>query len=273
MYCLVFRLAIALGMAGIAHCNTLSQDSKVQKPQKAPRIREIVVRGQMGVSREAIVSACGLKLGERATPQALETAKLVLINSSLAPESASELLSKIIRFTLEPIAGSPAETRVVIDLDSKRGPTDSGEELLGIVIVGSAPLSAKDVMSVVQVRPGERLRHDILLLDLDRIRRLYDRAGYIPSIGSGTGVRFGILSIQVKLSKVANIEFRGLTKTPAKFVRDNMKLKVGSIFNINDFKRDFAALQNTGRFKDIRSEILSPGLETVDVILTFTEKM
>jgi len=251
-----------------------AQGAKVQKPLKAPKIREIVVRGEMGVPGAAIVTACGLKPGDRATPQVLETARLVLLNSNLVPESAAELLSKLIRFKLEPIAGSLAETRVVIDLDSRKRPTDSGDELLGIVINGSAPLTVREVMSVVQVRPGERLREDILRLDVERINRLYDRAGYIANVMDvGFGVKFGILSIPIKVSRIAKIELRGLSKTPEKVVRDAMKLRVGSFYNINDFKLDYTALYNTGRFKDIQPAILTPSQGNVDIVLTFAEKM
>jgi hypothetical protein len=274
MYCLMFRLVIVFGLVTVSGGAVVAQETKVQKAPKAPRIREIVVRGRMGVSSDAIVSACGLKLGERATPRALETAKLVLLNSYLVPDSASELLSKIIRFRLETIAGSPAETRVVIDLDSKKRPTDSGEELLGIVINGSAPLTPAEVMAVMQVRPGERLRVEILRLDVERINRLYDRTGYIASVmDSGFGMRFGILSIPIKVSKIAKIELRGLGKTPEKLVRDTMKLRVGSYYNVNDLKRDSDALSVTGRFKDVQTAILTPAPGDVNLVLTFTEKM
>jgi len=148
----------------------------------APRIAEIVVRGNRVLNKAGIVLASGLKVGDLVTPEALDSARTRLLNTgnfgALHPEDA-------VTIRLADRDRDRNEIKVILDVQ------ENGV-VKGFNITGTGPIPVKSVRAQLWTKPGFVLNMNIFRADVKRIQDYYDSKGYLAIVDVNTrqaGVR------------------------------------------------------------------------------------
>src|SRR5579872_2709895 len=233
------------------------------RAQQAPRISEIIVLGNKVLNKESIISAAGLKVGDLATPQALESARTRLLNTgnfgALHPEDA-------VKIRLADLNPDRNEAKVIIEVQEN-------DVVKGFNITGTGPIPVKDVLAQIQTKPGYVLNMNTLAADVKRIQDYYDSKGYIATVDdTKVGFPDGILTLPIVVGRIGKITIHGLHKTKPKVVLREMREKQGDYYNDLQLRKDYTRLFNTQLFDDIQVSRLTPQPGTVDLTLNTQEK-
>lgn len=232
----------------------------------APRISEIVVRGNHNLNSTYIIGASGAKEGDLFTPELQQQMQQNLLNTGLFGVLDPDPMNGVRVYSEEP--NPPNGTcKVIIDVDEN-------PLITNISITGTGPIKPEVVQAQLQgLKPGTVFNIQQFITDVNAIIDLYQKQHYIAQISQDTPIdSAGVLHINLIVTKVASINIVGLHKTRKIVVLREMKTKVGGYFNTEALEQDRVALLNTDLFDDVRPSITSVGPGEVSITLNITEK-
>jgi outer membrane protein assembly factor BamA len=185
-----------------------------EKPEKYPRITDIEVRGNELLNRASILSNAGLKIGNRATPSALATARRNMLQTGAFGMRRAGNPEDAVKFTVIKINKAANEARLIISVEEN-------EVIKGIDITGYGPVSPKEIYKLIQSKPNTVLNNNTLRADVERIQKYYDSKGYIGVVQEeGFGLKQGILTIPIVVGKVGMVKTSGgIIKTKKRIVK------------------------------------------------------
>lgn len=237
-----------------------------QTPQVTPKISEIIVLGNKELNKEGILSAAGLKVGDPARQEVLDSARIALLNTGNFGARSAEHPEDAVKIRTTDLNEARNEVKVVIEVQEN-------DVVQGFNIMGTGPIPAKDVVAQLQTKKGFVLNLNTLRQDVERIQKYYDSKGYLVTVSDeGFGITNGILDIPLLVGRIGTIKLNGLHKTRPWVVNREMKLKPGDYYSVLQLRKDYQALFNTGYFEDIQPTILTPKPGVVDLTLNFQEK-
>jgi outer membrane protein assembly factor BamA len=276
------RTVIAAVAVGLLTSRAAAQKDR---PPKPPLIRSVVVRGTLGITAETVASISMLSPGQRATPGALETGRMLLVESISGGPDQDKWLQTSLTVRAEPVPDDPGRVDVVFEVPyggpSRRFGWRGGPRgvrivmpvIAGLNITGSGPIPPKEVAAQIRTKPGDAADFDAILADMRAIEKYYDSKGYIARvIGQGFRVRNGVLEVPIAVSKLIRIRFSGLRTVPDDTVRKYLTQKPGDYYNGIKFKRDYATLLKTGLFEDVQPILVDLGPESLELLLKFVER-
>lgn len=231
-------------MLALLGLNSLSvrQDSR-----PAPKIVEIVVRGNSTLNATGIIIASGLRVGESATVATLDQARRNLLaegNFDSDPEDEKESGIKITSTAVE------GGVRVTIDVRE-----------VGVVrnlaISGSGPIGVLDIIPLLRCRQNRMLNLNELRLDVAAIQKLYAGKGYLAVVNTeGFGLKNGTLSLPIVVGKVGEYQFGDVPKPLVDDLMKHVALKPGDYFHrptmVKDLRRIARICEKHGFTLDLR---------------------
>ncbi len=137
-------------------------------------------------------------------------------------------------------------------------PVDEGERWkLGTVsIEGNTKFQEKNLLALIEARPGSWLRSDLVDKGLEKVKQAYDNSGYIfsrvePELVERPGY-VADLVVHVRENdqfKVGRIEFEGNTSTRDKVLRRELRVQEGLFINLGGVKNSVFKINQLGYFK------------------------
>jgi len=162
-----------------------------EKPEKYPRISFIEVRGNMVLTRSAILTAAGLKAGDRAMPSALSAARRNMLQTGLFGMHRPYKPEEAVKLSLVKFSKATNEARLIISVDEN-------EIVKSFNITGNGPIPPSELLGYIQTKPNYVLNINTLRADVERIQLCYDRKGYVGNVSEeGFGLTKGILNIPI----------------------------------------------------------------------------
>lgn len=138
-----------------------------------------------------------------------------------------------------------------------------------VEVVGATVLNAKDIQRITQTVEGKSVMLAELQGVADEITRLYSDRGYITSraVVVEQAIADGVVEIQVIEGSVEKIEIQGLERLRDKYVRDRLKLGIGTPLNRNSLEDQLRLLRIDPLFETVEAS-LKPGSTAGQSILT-----
>lgn len=170
--------------------------SQISEPASSPRIVAFQIRGNRVLNKAFIVAASDLRVGDIATPAALEATQRSLLATG--------------NFGMRHVV-SPQEGVKVCVIDVSPA-TNEGTVLIRVEendvvkrfkITGNGPVSMKEIRAQLRTRPGFVLNINTLRADVDRIQKYYDNKRYIATVSEqGFGLANGVLEVPIDVGCV-----------------------------------------------------------------------
>ena len=255
------RITTILCASILITCGCSSHAPAQTKTPPAARITEITVKGVVALTRASIITSSGLAVGQPCTQAGLDTAAKQLRELGVfgfgakdpadAVKVSSEVKAKKARIIIQVI-----ENPVVKSIEfNSAGPVNPG-----------------DLMAAMQTRAGSILDLHKIQHDLTAVHDAYEEAGYQASIGDEVGVKDGVLTIPVTVSKIRQMSLAGLRRRDAEDILKLIKSKEGTYYNIKQVKEDLVALAKTGYFREVEPKFSFPSPGMVDLTITVRER-
>ena len=138
-----------------------------------------------------------------------------------------------------------------------------------VEVIGVTVLNASDVQRITQAIEGKSVTLAKLQGVADAITRLYFDRGYITSraVVVEQAIAEGVVKIQVIEGSIEKIEIQGLERLRAGYVRDRLKLGIGTPLNRNSLEDQLRLLKIDPLFETVEAS-LQPGTSAGQSILT-----
>lgn len=247
---------LALGLIILA-CPAHSQEGP-------PKIADIIILGNKVLNREYILITSGLKVGDPVTQANLDEAKRKLLQTGnfgmhkTNPNDGVTIKSEFME--------KEKSAKVVVDVDEN-------DKILGITISGSGPIKPDVVQSKMATKVGDVLNLPLLQRDVETIQKLYDEKGYQAFVSEDVGIKDGILNIPIVIGRINSVTVKGLKKTKTFVVtRELEHSRKGSLYNVNQLKKDLTNLYNTDLFESVEPTFSFPSPGKLDLNLNVQEK-
>ena len=137
-------------------------------------------------------------------------------------------------------------------------PVDEGErwKLGTISVEGNSKFQEKNLLSLIEARPGAWLRSDLIDKGLEKVKQAYDNSGYIFSRVEPELVErpdyVADLVVHIRENDqftVGRIEFEGNTSTRDKVLRRELRVQEGLFINLGGVKNSVYKVNQLGYFK------------------------
>jgi outer membrane protein insertion porin family len=230
--------------------------------QPAPIIKNITVIGNKNINSVAIIASSGLKIGDPLSQAALDQARLNLIHTGNFGSHHPDNPDDAVKVQAD-VTGSNADVNITVD---------ENDMVQGINLTGTGPIPATTIKALLKTKEGEVLNINTLRSDVNAIQQAYDAKGYQAIVSDGLGITNGILDIPIVVGKITKIKINGLKKTHSFVVTREMKLKVGSYYNVFQLRKDLTAIYNTGLFENVEPAFSYPAPGSVELTLNIQEK-
>jgi outer membrane protein assembly factor BamA len=246
---------------GFFTCFNIPSATAQVKAAPSARISEIAVKGAISLTKASIISSSGLAIGQPFSQAALDTAAKQLRNLGVfgfgakdpadAVKVSSEVKAKKARITIQVIE-NPVVKSFVFD--------------------GAGPIDPTDLTAVMQSKPGSVLDLHKLQHDLVAIHDEFETNGYQAIIGDEIGVKDGILTIPVALSKIRELKLVGIRQRDQDAMMKLIKSQKGGYYNVKQLKVDLTELLKTGYFRAVEPAFAFPAPGQVEVTITVRER-
>lgn len=203
----------------------LSQADTPQLPLQ--KISQIVVRGNVMMNREAIKSMTGLKVGDPITKTAIDQARQNLV--ATGNFGAGDLSSPAdgVKVT----ASSDPDATVTIEVEEN-------PVVKEISLVNSGPLSASDLRSVIETKPGLILNLNTLRTDIAAVQQLYSKRGYMGCVTEELRLKKEALYFTIAVGRMGEYRLGTLPPKLRDAILKSVKLKPGTYFHRPTFESD-----------------------------------
>lgn len=213
--------------------------------QGTPKVVEVAITGNVNINTETIRNAINLKPDMEYSEQVVEKDRAAIM--SLGYFSA-------VTVRKEDVSGGIKVTYEVTE----------NSRVTEIKIVGSDPIPASKILSLMKTKAGQVLNSTTLNQDIEAIQSYYGEQSYIAYVTEDVGVQAqtGVLTIPILVSRVESIEISGNKKTKSYVFLREMKTKPGQVFNVKTLKEDIIKIYNLDILEDIKPYQLAPGADT-----------
>ncbi|WP_256625804.1 BamA/OMP85 family outer membrane protein [Selenomonas ruminantium] len=141
-----------------------------------------------------------------------------------------------------------------------------------ITITGNTVIKTATLMSAVTVKEGEILNSRNLQQNVQAIKEMYRKDGYILAKVTDMNVdKDGNLILRVNEGILEGYKVKGNTKTKDYVILREMRQKVGEPFNSKMARRSMQRVYNLGFFEDVNIK-MNPGVEPNAVIMELDVK-
>ncbi len=144
--------------------------------------------------------------------------------------------------------------------------------LTSITITGNTVIKTSTLMDAVTVKPGEILNSRNLQQNIQAIKEMYRKDGYILAKVTDMNVdKAGNLTLRINEGTLEGYKVKGNTKTKDYVILREMRQKVGQPFNSKLARRSMQRVYNLGFFEDVNIK-MNPGVEPNAVIMELDVK-
>jgi outer membrane protein assembly factor BamA len=226
-------------------CTVLAQKKDGIEP---PRIVAVEVRGNKNLNTESIISASGLKVGDRASFRALDAARKSLVSTGNYGMRHIDNPEEAVKVSIKSLNATLNEWNLLIEVEEN-------DVVQGLNITGNGPIPPKEVQAQLQTKPGFVLNINTLRADVDRIQKYYDSKGYIANVSEeGFGLTNGVLDIPIVVGRIGpgGVVIRGLSKPKERLAKRELcrVLKAGAYYNVRDLEAALKRLEKLGIWSD-----------------------
>lgn len=196
-------------------------------------VREVVVRGNVRVGTEAILSVMTLKPGQ----PFLESSR----------EQDEQSINAMGYFSAATVTAQPVEEgayRIVVDVKEYG-------EIKEIRFAGNTAATSEELLKAIPFKPGDVFKLNLVPVASRAIQSLYERKGsfaVVAEFGPLTDSP-GTLSIIIQESKVGVVTVNGARDTKDYVFRRLIRTRSGQVFNAERWRADIVRLQNTQWFR------------------------
>lgn len=239
--CLALVLTVAAVMAS-------AQDSGV--------VKEIVISGNLNISRDYILTALRTKVGQ-----------------------------PYLQATLDQDKRSLEETGFFQAVDAQARPLEVGAWQINITvsefpvikeirIVGNSAVSTADIMAALEFKPEQVFNLKTVQPSANAIRKLYSDRGFFVQIQDFGPMQEAPNTINIDLLEltVNSVSVQGQTRTKDYVFKRLIKTKAGDPYNVKKWELDLRRMYGTQWFEDVRSvERESETIGKLDLIANVKE--
>ena len=144
--------------------------------------------------------------------------------------------------------------------------------LKSVTITGNTVLKTDLLMSCLTVKPGEILNSRNLQQNVQAIKEMYRKDGYILAKVTDMNIdKEGNLTLKINEGKLEGFKVKGNTKTKDYVILREMRQKVGEPFNSKQARRSMQRVYNLGFFEDVNIK-MNPGVEPNAVVMELDVK-
>jgi hemolysin activation/secretion protein len=142
-----------------------------------------------------------------------------------------------------------------------------------VMVMGGTLLRPADIQAITQVVEGKSVTLKDLRIVANAITQLYLDRGYITSRAflAEQEIKDGIVQIQIIEGTVEKVEIAGLQRLNSAYVRDRVKLGIGTPLNVNALEDQLRLLKADPLFKSVAAS-LRPGSTAGKSTVTVTVK-
>lgn len=226
-----------------------------------PRVREIEIRGNKNIPTEQILAAVkNTKISEPAEEEKLRVDLRAILDLGWFADAQVRLENvedgvRVVFFVTE----NPVVAEIIIEGNTAL-PADEIQRALGVPI--------GEVLNLTRMREGARA-----------VQKLYEDRGFVLARVQDIGLvptegqeDRGRLRVRIVEGTIEAVRFEGLRRTREQTVRRHLRIRPGTVFNINDLNRDLQRLFDLGLFESVRARP-EPGssADTAVIVIEVTE--
>lgn len=252
-------LAAGVILLAAAH-PTEAQAKKKHTPAPSAanaKIAKLDVKAPKEIDPKAVLSKCGLKVGDAYSKTALDDAK-TKVAAGVAYETHYYLEDDSVRVT-QTTQGKAVNVLIEVNVPM----------IKQIIFSGSGPISPDELLKKMVVHVGEPLNLKALENDLAELESAYSNDGYQADVKGDAPFKDGILTIPVQVAKIRNFTFIGLRRHSEQEVFGRMRSKPGEYFNSKWIRADMNNIK--GLFREIEPIYKFPSPGVVDVKVTVAD--
>jgi hemolysin activation/secretion protein len=163
-----------------------------------------------------------------------------------------------------PLPEVPPASQPIVPPNPTPSP-DSSSVLISvkkIEVIGATAIAPAEIQRITQAVEGKSVTLDALRTVANAITQLYLDRGYLNSRAFVTEqeIQAGVVQIQVSEGTIGNIEIEGLQRLNSAYVRDRLKLGIGTPLNVNALEDQLRLLKADPLFRSVEAS-LRPGSE------------
>ena len=144
--------------------------------------------------------------------------------------------------------------------------------LKSVNITGNTVIKTDVLASCITVKPGEILNSRNLQQNVQAIKEMYRKDGYILAKVTDMNIdKDGNLTLKINEGKLEGYKVKGNTKTKNYVILREMRQKVGEPFNSKQARRSMQRVYNLGFFEDVNIK-MNPGVEPNAVVMELDVK-
>lgn len=208
--------------------------------QEGPRVKSITIRGNVRVSKEAILGAIRSKVGDLASIDQFEKDKDEI--RSMGWFSKVSYLKNVEADSNISVIFDVQEYKPVREIQIINNLAISTEELMKLVTFAPAPGTPED-----KLRPYNSLEANPVAV---AIGRAYAAKGFFGQVASIDSIpETGTVRIDILESTVNSVTITGLTSTKQRIFERLIKSRPGQPYNRIEWERDYQRVVNTGWFE------------------------
>lgn len=209
--------------------------------QQASVVKNIVIKGNQRVSREAILAAMRTKVGQPYLQENIDRDQRNLLDQGFF---------QAVNVRGVPLTGN--EWEVTVDLVE-------WPEVKEIRVVGNTVVKTEEIIAAVKpfIKPGDVFNEKSARPAADAISALYTKKGYYA--GPGMITEFGPLrespntvNIEIAEVRVGTVSVDGVKTTRSSVMRRLIKTRTGDVFSPAKWTNDLRRLINTQWFESVR---------------------
>jgi len=211
---------------------------------QTPKVVEVAISGNANINTDTIRNAVSLKPGMDYTEQAIETDRAAI--TALGYFSAVTPHREDV----------PGGLKVTYEVTENPRVTE-------IKILGSEPIPAATILSLVKTKPGGVLNTTALNLDVEAIQQEYGNQGYVAYVTEDIGIdpKTGALTIPILVSRVESVVITGNRKTRSWALLREMKTQTGKVFNSRVLREDYLRIYNLDILEEVKPYQITSGTD------------
>jgi len=139
--------------------------------------------------------------------------------------------------------------------------------LRSVEITGNKMETSETLTSLIKLKTGEILNSKTLNQNVKSVEEQYRKDGYILAKVSDMNInKEGDLKLVINEGTLEDYAVKGNTKTKARVILREMRMKKGEAFNVKKARRSMQRVYNLGFFEDVNMK-LNPGVAPNSVVL------
>ncbi len=226
---------------------------KFSKEYEGQTIVDTVFEGTTPLTENTAKAALSMKTGDMFTVKGLNTDREAVYNTGYF-------------YDLFPTFQKVPEG-VVITYHVLENPV-----LKSVRVEGNTVIKTDLLESCITVKPGEILNSRNLQQNIQAIKEMYRKDGYILAKVTDMNIdKDGNLLLKINEGKLEGYKVKGNTKTKEYVILREMRQKVGEPFNSKQARRSMQRVYNLGFFEDVNIK-MNPGVEPNAVVMELDVK-